>query len=120
MKYRRLDENYDYVFGQNEQDFVSDVEAVKQALYTRLKLLYGEWWEDTEDGFPFLQQIAAQAGTPENLQTADLLITDRIVNTEGVLNISEYNSEFDGEVRSFSVYTKVNSIYGEFDLEVSF
>lgn len=120
MKYRRLDENKDYLFGQNEQDFVSEVESVKQAIYTRLKLLRGEWWENSEDGFPFFEQIAGQSGTPEKLQAADLVVTDRIINTEGVLEIVEFESSLDGNSRQYIVYTVVNSIYGSFELEVNF
>jgi len=118
MKYRRLDENKDYVFGQNEQDFVDEKTAVEQAIYTRLKLLYGEWWENIEDGFPFFEQIAGQSGTEEKLQAMDLVVSDRILQTEGVLQIVEFERTF--ENREYLVYTKVNSIYGSFELEVNF
>lgn len=120
MRYRRLDENNDYVFGQNNQDFVSDADAVKQAIYTRLKLLYGEWWEDTQDGFPFFEQVAGKSATPANLQAVDLLIQERIQNTEGVLQILDYVNNFNSTTRELIVYTKVNTIYGDFELEVTF
>ena len=39
MKYRRMDENGDYIFGLNEQGFLKDNEAVAQAILTKIKLL---------------------------------------------------------------------------------
>lgn len=120
MRYRRLDVDGDYTFGQNTQNFVVDAEAVKQAVYTRLLLLYNEWWENVEDGLPFFQQIAGKFGTPENLNGVDLVIRERIINTEGVAQIIEYQGTFDSQNRTYSVYTKVNTIYGEFALEVTF
>ena len=50
MQYRILDENGDYTLGQNSMK--KDKEAVAQAIQTRLGLLYGQWWENTEDGLP--------------------------------------------------------------------
>ena len=116
MRYRRLDSNGDYTFGQNNQNFVVDAESVKQAIYTKLNLLYGEWWENIEDGLPFFEQIAGKFGTSENLNSADLVIRERIINTEGVSQIIEYQGTFDSQNRTYSVYTKVNTIYGEFTM----
>lgn len=120
MRYRRLDSSDDYTFGQNTQDFVSDVDAVKQAVFTRLKLLYGEWWENTEDGFPFFEQVAGKPGSPGSLQAVDLVIRDRIINTENVVQIIAYSGIYNAETRNYSVYTKINTTFGDFELEVTF
>lgn len=120
MRYRRLDSNDDYTFGQNTQDFVSDVDAVKQAVFTRLKLLYGEWWESTEDGFPFFEQVAGKPGSFGSLQAVDLVIRDRIINTENVVQIIAYSGTYNAETRNYSVYTKINTTFGDFELEVTF
>ena len=66
MIYRRLDADYDYTFGQGKQDFVSGVDAVAQAIYTRLFLLFGEWWEDQKDGLPLWQSIIGVPGSPNS------------------------------------------------------
>ena len=120
MRYRRLDENNEYSFGQNSQDFTFDANAVKQAVYTRLKLLYAEWWEDLEDGFPYFQQIAGKPGNTQSLQAVDLVIRERIINTPGVVQIIAYEGAFNHETRQYSVYTKINTEYGDFELEVAF
>lgn len=120
MKYRKLDQNKDYVFGENTQNFVTDLEAVKQAIYSRLKLLLGEWWEDIEDGLPFFEQIAGKTGSQSNLNAADLVIRDRIINTENVLDLLDYNGVLDHTTRQYSVTAKVNTTFGVFELEVTF
>ena len=52
MKYRKLDENGDYSFGNNSLDFISDADAIAQAIKTKILLFYGEWWENTAIGIP--------------------------------------------------------------------
>ena len=56
MRYRRLTATGDYVFGQGSLDYLSDADAAAQAVKTKLKLLLGEWWENTGDGLPLFQQ----------------------------------------------------------------
>ena len=50
MRYRALDDNGDMTFGGNNKNFLKDIKAVIQAIKTRIKLLKGEWWENTETG----------------------------------------------------------------------
>ena len=65
MKNRRLTDNWDYTFGHGINDYLTGVEAVAQAIKSRLLLLYHEWWEDLEDGLPLFEKI--------NLPSADNL-----------------------------------------------
>lgn len=94
MKYRALDSNGDYRFGKSIQDFLTDVEAVAQAIKTNLLLLQGEWWEDTSAGLPLFQNILGQSGTPDHLNAADLLIKERILSTKGVAEIQSFQSSY--------------------------
>lgn len=118
MQYRRLDENGDYSFGRGSQDFNSGTLAVAQAIKTRLLLLRGEWWEDTEEGLPLFQNILSQSGSPENLQSVDLLIKDRISSTSGVKSILNYVRTF--EDRTLSISCTVETIYGDATIEETF
>lgn len=111
MIYRRLDANYDYVFGQNQQNFVSDVEAVAQAIMTRLKLLYSEWWENEADGLPLWQSILGTTG--KNIRAVDGIIRERIVGTAKVTSIESFSSDFDSETRAYTFTAVVNTAYGQ-------
>ncbi|MBR0518867.1 hypothetical protein IJJ97_03645 [bacterium] len=107
MRYRRLDENGDMTFGNNKFDFVKDLEAVSQAIKTRLKLLKGEWWEDTEEGLPLFQEILAS----RNIEKVKRLIVERIQKTQGVLSVDNLILTF--ENRILNITASVSTIYGE-------
>ena len=113
MKYRRLDENWDYVFGHGKNDYLEGREAVGQAVKSRLLLLYGEWWEDLEDGLPLFERILASSGSDANKRAVDIIFARRIGDTTGVLNVSWYDSSFDRNKRAYSFSCRVDTVYGE-------
>lgn len=110
MKYRKLTDSGDYNFGRGEADFISDIDAVGQAIKTRLLLLYGEWWEDTEDGLPLWEQIIGVPCTPANKGAVDIIIRDRISGTTGVESVLNFDSTFENRKYNFSCL--VQTIYG--------
>ena len=115
MKYRALDENGDYTFGRNL--FLRDREAVGQAILTRMKLLYGEWWENTDDGLPLFEKIFGVFVNDERKNAVDLIISGRISGTQGVQNIVRFESDFQN--RTYSAQCVINTIYGEVTLYIS-
>lgn len=109
MRYRKLDENGDYSFGQGQQDFyVNQPEAVGQSVLTRLKLWQGEWFLDTSIGTPYLSQILGKV--PQGV--ADQAIQQVALGTKGVLGLTAYFSNFDSASRSLSVTMTISTIYG--------
>jgi hypothetical protein len=112
MIYRKLSPEGDYTFGQNKQNYISGREAVAQAVYTRLLLLYGEWWENTEDGLPLFQQIFGN----RSKETADLLIRSRILGTTDVTGIASYASTLNVTTRKYQFNCIISTLYGEIEL----
>lgn len=112
MIYRMLDKDGDYVFGRGKHAYLEGVEAVAQAIKTRLLLLYAEWWEDREDGLPLWEKILAGSGSKTNLQAVDYLFKDRIASTTGVLSLLGYESEFDRQKRRYTFKAAVETLYG--------
>jgi len=110
MRYRTLDANDDYTFGQNGQNFlINSPEAVGQAVLTRLRLIAGEWFLDKTVGVPYDTEILG-AGT-EN--TRDLAYQTVILQTTGVTGIVEYASYLNPTTRAFVVAATINTIYGQ-------
>lgn len=100
MRYRMLDANGDYVFGQGSANFwINDPRGVAQSVQTRLNLWQGEWFLDQTAGTPIAQQVLGY-GT-ESLY--DIVIKQRILSTAGVTTIVEYQSERDPETRELVV-----------------
>lgn len=112
MIYRRLDKNWDYTFGHGKADYLSEKEAVAQAIKTRLYLLYKEWWEDLEDGLPLFERILGASGSKENVEAIDIIYRDRIEKTKGVLAVTKYESEFNAHTRAYSFLCTVETLYG--------
>ncbi len=113
MIYRKLDQNGDYVFGGNGSNYISGLDAVKQAILTRLRLLYGEWWEDETDGLPLWQKILAARDKKE----AERQILNRISGTPHVLAITGYETTWDGDTRKLSIHVEFSSDYGDGTLD---
>lgn len=110
MRYRTLDSNSDYTFGQNSANFLADSPAaVAQAIQTRLKLIQGEWFLDQTAGTPYNTQILG-AGTES---TRDLAVQTVILETQGVTEIVDYASYLDPSSRQFTVAATVNTQYGQ-------
>jgi len=113
MKYRRLDSVGDYVFGFGATCFLTDLQAVSQAINTKLKLFQGDFWGGVNDGLPFFQEIAGQS----NESKTDLLIQSRIKEVPNVTGISSFSSSVDSK-RKYTATIGVNTSYGTVEVTV--
>lgn len=107
----------DYFIGGGDNEFLSGVEAVAQAIITRIKLLKNEWWENLEDGTPLWQDILGNS--EKNLKLIDEIILKRVSETKGVKDILEYESNFDSNTRRYSFKAVVDTNYGQTTVEES-
>lgn len=87
MKYRKLDENGDYTFGNNAFDFIDKDEAIAQAIKTKLYLFYGEWWENVALGLPMFQSILGQVSNDNLKRTVILLSAEQIESIDEVSSV---------------------------------
>lgn len=109
MRYRKLTSDGDYSFGQGPRDFlVNTPEAVGQLVKTRMQLFTGEWFLNLLEGLPYNPEVLGMGTGP----TYDAAIRQHIRETQGVLNISEYNSLLDRSTRHLTATAKINTIYG--------
>ena len=117
-KYRRLDADGDMLFGRGAESFAQGVEAVRQAIETRLKLLRGEWWERPADGLPLYQQMLGRPCTQAQKELMDLLVTERIADTRSVTRVYDAQSAFDG--RAYRFTCNVQTEFGTTTVEVTY
>ncbi len=106
MIYRKLDSSGDYT---HAGYFKNDFNAVAQAVMTRLKLWETEWFIDLQEGTPYLYGIMGKYTE----DTVDSLIKNRILETEGVVEILEYSAIFERDLRKYNISVKISTIYGE-------
>ena len=109
MRVRKQTATGDYQFGQGSADFLIDSAAeVAQRIQTRLLLMRGEWFLDVSDGTPWSTEILGAHTKP----FYDLAIQERVLRTEGVVEIIDYQSNFDGASRALSVSMRVRTAFG--------
>lgn len=117
MRYRKLDANGDYTFGNGQKDFWIDVpEAVAQAIQTGLLLFQGEWVYDITVGMPWFQGVLGKY----TQDSADATVQLQIYNTTGVTNINSFESTTDPKTRNYSVVNAdVNTVYGPTTVQIA-
>ncbi len=109
MRYRQLDANGDYTFGQGSANFwIDDPEAVAQSIETRLLLWQGEWFLDNTVGMPWAQSVLGY-----HTGLYDTIIKSYILATVGVVSIVSYSSVFNPEKRSLTVSGTVLTQYSK-------
>ena len=118
LLYRRLDQHGDMLLGSGPGEFASDLEAVTQSIYTRLRLLRGEWWERPQDGLPLFQRILGRPCTDAQRTAVDLILIDRITDTLHVTGTSNSQSWYEG--RTYHFRCSVQTEFGETTVEVSY
>lgn len=107
MKYRKLDADGDYMMGHGAADFYQDVpEAVGQSAMTRLKLWSGQWFIDTSEGTPWLQQALGKR------MAVEATVRARILGTPGLLEIQEFTTQINPDARRVRVNCTIETVYG--------
>lgn len=113
MRYRKLDENGDRVFGHSLEDFWIDVpEAPAQAVSTRLRLWQGQWFLNVDDGTPWSTKVLGKyTGS-----SRDPILQTRVLTTPGVTGIAAYASQLNRDTRAFTVQMTIDTQYGQVTL----
>jgi hypothetical protein len=100
---RKLDPvTWEPQFGNGQENFISDLEAVTQIIATRLKLFQGEWFLNLEDGLPLFQSILGSSGSQRNITVITNLIAARILGTPYVTAIVSITATYQNRKFVFS------------------
>lgn len=103
MRYRALTPSGDYSFGRNKEDYIDGINAVAQAIRTKVLLFYGEWWENLGIGIPMFQSIIGQMNPDGLKMSSSLLITQRIQEISEVTSVESVEVERKGRSLLFKV-----------------
>lgn len=107
--YRQLNTTGDPQRGNGIGNFLSDVNAVAQAIQTRLKLLQGEWWENLSLGTPLFQSIL---GVPNTSNGVGLILRQQILAVPYVTGISDLTVTYAGASRAYTFSATVQTAFG--------
>lgn len=121
MRYRKLTEDSvdldgsfrrggDMQFGEGPSGFFVDrAEAVGQAVTTRLRLQYGEWFLDLTEGTPWKTRVLGK----RTEDTRDAVVKLRTHQTIGVTGIAAYFSDLNRDTRQYTVQMTIDTVFGQ-------
>lgn len=112
ITYRQLSSTGDPLWGQGTANYLSNLEAVAQAVLTRLQLFQGEWWASTTDGLPLWQNILGQPAGQQSQQQMATLISARILGTPWVIGLASVAITFNPQTRMMGYTAVVNTQFG--------
>lgn len=114
MTVRRLDDNGDIVT--SGQQFITGTDEISQTIKTRLRLFLGEYFRDITDGTPWFQSILGKGSSVAN---KEVLLRNRIIQTQGVLKLTKFETDFNINTRTYSVNVSVLTVAGAVTLGLS-
>ena len=92
-------------------DLQTGIRAVASAVYSRLNLFRGEWWENRDLGFALPSFLIEGIRTESDAATLANYITAYIAATPGVTSVSDVTYSFDRSMTySCSVHTVDDAI----------
>lgn len=112
MRYRKLDASGDYTLN---TFLANSPDAVGQAIKTRLGLITGEYWLNTNEGTPWRTQVLGKYTS----NSYDAVLKARILKTQGVLSIDAYESALNRDRRALTVTATATTIYGKTTIEAT-
>jgi hypothetical protein len=112
MIIRNLTSTGDWTFGSGQSDYLRDLPALKLNLRTRLKSWRGDCFYAPAEGVDWNNFL--DIGTKDFL---DRDIKRVILQTEGVLKITEYTSTLDRDDRDVSINCTITTIFGTITIQ---
>lgn len=109
---QQLDANNDPIEGPNGPVFLADIDAVTQIIYTTLRLLLGEWFQDLTIGFPLFQQLLGSSGSPTSQAGVMLIIQQTIKSCPFVLGIPVFSFSRNTVSRRSTFTANVSTAFG--------
>ena len=106
--YRSLGPANDPLWGQGKTNFITDINAVAQAIRTVLLLFQGEWWESVQSGTPWFQSILGHANSP----AVTLLLVTQILTVPFTQSVESVTTAYDPASRSYTFSATVITSFG--------
>lgn len=109
-------DTHDLYFDNADLTLVNDIDSVEQHLKVRLLFYLREWFLDTTSGVPYFSDVLIKN---PNIPDIENIFKSKILDTNDVEEILEFNSTYDPSSRVYSISFKARTKYGEVDLQES-
>jgi len=105
----------DLVVNNFDLTLVDSTDQIAQNLAIRLRFFLAEWFLDIESGIPYYQDILIKA---PNQFRVESVIKEEIINTDGIVEILSFSTNFNERDRKFTVSFSCDSVSGVINLEL--
>ena len=103
----------DLAVEQKDLVIINDSDELTQHIKIVLQFIQGEWFLDTTAGVDYFGKIWVK--NPD-ISEINREIKRKVLQIEGVKSFISYSSEYRSSERSFFVNFRVNTIYGDVDI----
>ena len=111
MKDLKLDLlTHDLDFSNFKLEFVEGIDYYRQKVKIVLLFFFGEWFLDTTKGIKYFEEVFIKN---PNFTLVDNLFKIAILEIDGITELLEYDSVFDGINRKYTITFKVQTDAGE-------
>lgn len=109
MTIKALDENNDIFLQDGTIHRVSEAPETIQQIRSRLLFYLGEWFLDTTGGVDYFGVVFVK---PVNLSLIESELKSTIINTDGVIELIEFELDYNRTTRKLQVDFEAKTIYG--------
>lgn len=109
--------------------YVTGQDEILQRVRTRVYRMLGEWFVNTDAGLPWYRgystiidgELTRDTGIlgSKNASYINILVRNEIAETDGVLQIIDYNGYLDTITREYTIIAKITTAYGAAYLRIS-
>ena len=103
-------QTHDISFPNGTIAIIFGIDAIVQAIKTRLLFFLGEWFLDNTAGVPWFDSVLKKGVDPKEIAS---LIKTEILQTEGVNSLLFFDLDFQALPRTLTVMFRVDTIEGE-------
>jgi hypothetical protein len=106
---RKLDANWDPLWGNGQNDYISDGDAVTQIIKQKLLFFQSEWWENRQLGTPMFQSIL---GANRSIDAVTAIIKNAILSAPYVTGVGNLAVKYVSDDRTYSYSCDAQTPFG--------
>jgi hypothetical protein len=106
---RKLDSNWEPLYGNGQNDFISDIDAVAQIIRQKLLFFLGEWVLDRSAGTPMFQSIL---GANRSIDAVVVILKAVILSAPYVTGVTNIATTYSSQTRAFTFSCLAQTQFG--------
>ncbi|WP_392563446.1 hypothetical protein RHO13_08565 [Orbus wheelerorum] len=107
MIVRELDKNHDWTFGRGKANYLSQSDAIKQCIKTKILALKGNWILNADEGIAWFDYLTKNP----NVAQLERDVKNAIASIDGVTEIISFDIGLDSVTRVFLIQITYSDNY---------